>query len=68
MSLAADQSHRCRLQCQPDQVQGRGPAFPQDSYNQSVVAAAAAKKLPCISTSIGPNVPELGLGRLSGAD
>jgi multiple sugar transport system substrate-binding protein len=32
-------------------------AFPQDSYNQSVVAAAAAKKLPCILDIDGPNVP-----------
>jgi multiple sugar transport system substrate-binding protein len=32
-------------------------AFPQDSYNQSVVAAAAAKKLPCLLDIDGPNVP-----------
>ncbi len=32
-------------------------AFPQDSYNQSVVAAAAAKTLPCILDIDGPNVP-----------
>jgi multiple sugar transport system substrate-binding protein len=32
-------------------------AFPQDSYNKSVVAAAAAKKLPCILDIDGPNVP-----------
>ena len=32
-------------------------AFPQDSYNQSVVSAAAAKKLPCILDIDGPNVP-----------
>lgn len=31
-------------------------AFPQDSYNQSVVAAASAKKLPCILDMDGPNV------------
>ena len=31
-------------------------AFPQDSYNQSVVAAAASK-LPCILDIDGPNVP-----------
>jgi multiple sugar transport system substrate-binding protein len=31
-------------------------AFPQESYNQSVVAAAAAKKLPCILDTDGPNV------------
>ena len=32
-------------------------AFPQDSYNDSVVAAAAAGKLPCILDIDGPNVP-----------
>ena len=32
-------------------------AFPQDSYNQSVVAAAASKKLPCVLDIDGPNVP-----------
>lgn len=31
-------------------------AFPQDSYNQSVVAAAASKKLPCILDIDQPNV------------
>lgn len=31
-------------------------SFPQDSYNQSVVAAAAAKKLPCILDIDQPNV------------
>ncbi len=32
-------------------------AFPQDSYNQSVTAAAAAKNLPCILDVDAPNVP-----------
>jgi multiple sugar transport system substrate-binding protein len=32
-------------------------AFPQDSYNDSVVAAASAGKLPCIVDIDGPNVP-----------
>ena len=32
-------------------------AFPQESYNRSVAAAAAAKKLPCILDIDGPNVP-----------
>lgn len=32
-------------------------AFPQDSYNQSVTAAAASKKLPCILDVDAPNVP-----------
>src|SRR6476646_8938328 len=32
-------------------------AFPQDSYNQSVVAAAASNQLPCILDIDGPNAP-----------
>ena len=32
-------------------------AFPQQSYNDSVVAAATAKKLPCILDSDAPTVP-----------
>ena len=32
-------------------------AFPQESYNDSVVAAATAKKLPCILDSDAPTVP-----------
>ncbi|QXT62667.1 sugar ABC transporter substrate-binding protein [Tessaracoccus palaemonis] len=32
-------------------------AFPQESYNESVTAAAASKKLPCILDIDGPNVP-----------
>jgi multiple sugar transport system substrate-binding protein len=32
-------------------------AFPQSSYNDSVVAAAASGKLPCIVDIDGPNVP-----------
>ncbi len=32
-------------------------AFPQESYNDSVVSAAAAGKLPCIVDIDGPNVP-----------
>jgi multiple sugar transport system substrate-binding protein len=47
-------------------------AFPQDSYNQSVVAAAAAKKLPCILDIDGPNVPNWAwagyLAPIEGAD
>lgn len=37
-------------------------AFPQESYNDSVVAAASAKKLPCILDSDGPNVPNWAWG------
>jgi len=47
-------------------------AFPQDSYNQSVTAAAASKKLPCILDSDGPNIPAWAwagyLAPLSGMD
>lgn len=32
-------------------------AFPQDSYNQSVVSAASSKSLPCILDVDAPNVP-----------
>ena len=32
-------------------------AFPQDSYNDSVAAAASANKLPCLVDIDGPNVP-----------
>ncbi len=39
-------------------------AFPQDSYNQSVVAAAASKKLPVHPRHRRPERAELGLGRL----
>ena len=37
-------------------------AFPQDSYNQSVTAAAASKTLPCILDIDGPNVPNWAWG------
>jgi len=37
-------------------------AFPQDSYNDAVVAAASAHKLPCILDSDGPNVPSWAWG------
>jgi len=33
-------------------------AFPQSSYNDAVVAAASAKKLPCILDMDAPNVPD----------
>ena len=32
-------------------------SFPQDAYNQAIVAAAAAKKLPCVLDVDGPNMP-----------
>ena len=38
------------------QYQVKLQAFPQDSYNQSVTAAASAKKLPCLLDIDQPNV------------
>ena len=47
-------------------------AFPQDSYNQSVIAAAAAKKLPCLMDIDQPNVANWAwagyLGKIEGLD
>lgn len=40
-----------------DDVKVEVQAFPQDSYNQSVTAAAASKSLPCVLDIDGPNVP-----------
>lgn len=40
-----------------DKVKIKVQAFPQDSYNDSVVSAAAAGNLPCIVDIDGPNVP-----------
>ncbi|MFD3503955.1 ABC transporter substrate-binding protein [Streptomyces sp. NPDC058676] len=37
-------------------------AFPQSDYNNSVVAAASAKKLPCLLDVDGPNVPNWAWG------
>ncbi|HEY5834833.1 extracellular solute-binding protein [Streptomyces sp.] len=37
-------------------------AFPQGSYNDAVVAAASAGKLPCVLDSDGPNVPNWAWG------
>ena len=37
-------------------------AFPQESYNTSVTAAAASKSLPCILDVDGPNVPNWAWG------
>ena len=40
-------------------------AFPQDSYNTSVTAAAASNSLPCILDVDGSERAELGVGRVS---
>ncbi len=39
------------------EVKVKVQAFPQESYNDSVVAAASAGNLPCIVDIDGPNVP-----------
>ncbi|WP_077489467.1 sugar ABC transporter substrate-binding protein [Sinomonas mesophila] len=56
--LAAIQSLVDEYNAKPDKkATVKVQAFPQDSYNDSVVAAASAKKLPCIVDIDGPNVP-----------
>ena len=40
-----------------DQYTVKVQSFPQDSYNDAVVAAASAKKLPCVVDIDAPNVP-----------
>ncbi|GAB4099591.1 sugar ABC transporter substrate-binding protein [Sinomonas halotolerans] len=56
--LAAVQSLVDEYNASPDKKATiKVQAFPQDSYNDSVVAAASAKKLPCIVDIDGPNVP-----------
>ena len=40
-----------------DKTKVKVQAFPQASYNDAVVAAATAKKLPCILDTDAPNVP-----------
>ncbi|HKT58049.1 MAG TPA: sugar ABC transporter substrate-binding protein [Microbacterium sp.] len=55
--LAADQQIVADFNKSQKQYKVTVQAFPQDSYNQSVTAAAASKKLPCIMDIDGPNVP-----------
>jgi len=45
-----------------DKYQVELQSFPQDSYNQSVAAAAASNSLPCILEVDGPNVPNWAWG------
>ncbi|MCL4369044.1 MAG: extracellular solute-binding protein, partial [Actinobacteria bacterium] len=40
-----------------DQYEIKEQAFPQGAYNETVVAAALSKSLPCILDVDGPNVP-----------
>ncbi|GGL97696.1 ABC transporter substrate-binding protein [Nakamurella endophytica] len=55
--LAADQQVVDDFNKSQSQYKVTVQSFPQDSYNQSVTAAAASKKLPCILDVDGPNVP-----------
>lgn len=55
--LAAVQSMVDSYNASQSKVKIKVQAFPQDSYNDSVVAAASAKKLPCIVDIDEPNVP-----------
>ena len=51
------QPDRRRLQRQQGKTKIKVQAFPQASYNDAVVAAATAKKLPCILDTDAPTVP-----------
>ena len=55
--LAAVQKIVDSYNASQDTVKIKVQAFPQDSYNDSVVSAAAAGNLPCIVDIDGPNVP-----------
>ncbi|WP_138414403.1 ABC transporter substrate-binding protein [Sinomonas gamaensis] len=55
--LAADQSLVDAFNASQSKVKIKVQAFPQDSYNNSVVSAAAAHKLPCLVDIDEPNVP-----------
>ncbi len=55
--LAADQSIVDAFNASQSKVKIKVQAFPQDSYNNSVVSAAAAHKLPCLVDIDEPNVP-----------
>lgn len=55
--LAAIEQIVADYNAQSDKYQVTMQAFPQASYNQSVVAAASSNSLPCIMDIDGPNVP-----------
>lgn len=55
--LKADQQEVAAFNASQTKVTVKLQAFPQQSYNTSVVAAAAAGKLPCIVDIDAPNVP-----------
>lgn len=57
MELNAVQETVDAFNASQDDVRINVQAFPQDSYNDSVVAAASASKLPCLVDIDGPNVP-----------
>ncbi|MCQ9165167.1 extracellular solute-binding protein [Arthrobacter sp. STN4] len=55
--LAADQKIVSAFNSSQSKYKVTVQAFPQASYNQSVVAAAASGKLPCVLDMDAPNVP-----------
>ncbi|MBN9376229.1 MAG: extracellular solute-binding protein, partial [Cellulomonas sp.] len=55
--LAADQKIVDDFNSSQSQYTVKLQSFPQASYNDAVVAAASAKKLPCIVDIDSPNVP-----------
>lgn len=55
--LAADKQIVADFNASQSQYKVVLQSFPQESYNNAVVAAASAKKLPCIVDIDAPNVP-----------
>lgn len=55
--LAADQQIVDDFNASQSDYEVRLESFPQASYNDAVVAAASAKKLPCVLDIDAPNVP-----------
>jgi multiple sugar transport system substrate-binding protein len=55
--LAADQKIVADFNASQSNYKVKVQAFPQSSYNDAVIAAASAKKLPCILDVDSPNVP-----------
>jgi multiple sugar transport system substrate-binding protein len=62
VELAADQKMVADFNASQTKYKVRVQAFPQVSYNPAVVAAASAKKLPCVLDVDSPNVPSWAWG------
>lgn len=60
--LAADQKVVDDYNASQTKYQVKLQSFPQASYNDAVVAAASAKKLPCVLDVDSPNVPNWAWG------